>query len=58
MNQFIYDMINMTEGQKLIKYWWILAIVFAIGILGVLIQSKLDRDIMKISKRMSRGDKK
>ena len=23
MEQFIYDMIHMTEGEKLIEYWWL-----------------------------------
>ena len=23
MNKFIYDMIHMTEGEKLIHYWWL-----------------------------------
>ncbi|MGB4387495.1 MAG: hypothetical protein WBI88_12160 [Caldicoprobacterales bacterium] len=33
MKQFIHDMINLTEGQKLVKYWWlwlsIVILVFA-----------------------------
>jgi hypothetical protein len=29
VNQFIQDMIHLTEGEKLIKYWWLwLLIVF------------------------------
>ncbi len=23
MSQFIQDMIHLTEGEKLIKYWWL-----------------------------------
>ena len=23
MSKFIYDMIHMTEGEKLIHYWWL-----------------------------------
>lgn len=28
MNQFLQDMIHLTEGEKFIKYWWLwLAII-------------------------------
>lgn len=32
MNQFIYDMIHMTEGEKFIKYWWLWLIIVIIVI--------------------------
>lgn len=28
MKQFIYDMIHMTEGEKLINYWWLWLLTF------------------------------
>lgn len=30
MSQFIHDMIHMTEGEKLVHYWWIGPLVFVI----------------------------
>lgn len=31
MKEFIYDMIHMTEGEKLINYWWLwLILLFAV----------------------------
>ena len=32
MKQFFYDMIHMTEGEKLISYWWLWAILFILGV--------------------------
>lgn len=34
MNKFINDMIHMTEGEKLINYWWLwlLLIMVAFGV--------------------------
>lgn len=40
MKQFINDMINLTEGQKLIKYWWLWAGAIII-ILSIRIYSKV-----------------
>lgn len=38
MRNFIHDMIHMTEGQKLVNYWWLwLSILFGI-IIFVLIK--------------------
>lgn len=55
MRKFIYDMINMTEGQKLIKYWWIwLIIMVAISAVHLV----LDMRISKASKKIFRGDEK
>lgn len=28
MKQFIQDMIHMTEGEKLIHYWWLWLLIF------------------------------
>jgi len=55
MRKFIYDMINMTEGQKFIKYWWIwvIAIVVITGIHLV-----LDFQINKTLEKLFRSDKK
>jgi len=35
LKQFVYDMIHMTEGEKLIYYWplWLIVIVVCFGIL-------------------------
>lgn len=27
LKQFLYDMINLTEGQKFVKYWWLWLVV-------------------------------
>lgn len=40
MKQFINDMINLTEGQKLIKYWWLWAGAIII-VLSIRIYSKV-----------------
>ena len=31
MKQLIYDMIHLTEGEKLIKYWWLWLIVLVVA---------------------------
>jgi hypothetical protein len=31
MKQFFYDMIHMTEGEKLIEYWWLWLILFILA---------------------------
>lgn len=42
MNQFIHDMIHMTEGEKLINYWWLWLLMF-IGVIVVgIIKRKLE----------------
>ena len=42
VNQFIYDMIHMTEGEKLINYWWLWLLMF-IGVIVVgIIKRKLE----------------
>lgn len=41
MKQFLHDMIHMTEGEKLINYWWLW---LGIGILCAIV-------IYKSSKR-------
>lgn len=33
MNQFIQDMIHMTEGEKFIKYWWLWLSIFLIMVI-------------------------
>jgi Mg2+ and Co2+ transporter CorA len=30
MRKFIHDMIHMTEGEKLIHYWWLWALIILI----------------------------
>lgn len=40
MKQLIYDMIHMTEGEKLINYWWLWLIILVIVALSALILSK------------------
>ena len=55
MNQFIYDMIHMTEGEKLINYWWLWLLMFIGVIVLRIIKRKLDRDIFRILKEIDRG---
>ena len=33
MSKFIYDMIYMTEGEKLIHYWWLWLGIIIFGII-------------------------
>lgn len=40
MKQFIYDMIHMTEGEKLINYWWLWLIILALTVLIILLSDK------------------
>jgi len=42
MGSFIHDMIHMTEGEKIIHYWWLwlILVVFAFSILRVLDKRK------------------
>lgn len=35
MKQFLHDMIHMTEGEKLIHYWWLWLAIVLIGIVMV-----------------------
>jgi hypothetical protein len=35
MKQFIHDMIHMTEGEKLVHYWWLWLLIL-IGVYGYL----------------------
>lgn len=41
MQQFIYDMIHMTEGEKLIAYWplWLVLAILAV-IASIVLQRK------------------
>jgi hypothetical protein len=32
MKQFIYDMIHMTEGERLINYWWLWLTITVVGV--------------------------
>jgi hypothetical protein len=36
IKQFVNDMIHMTEGEKLIKYWWLWLIASAVFIIVTL----------------------
>lgn len=40
MKQFIDDMINMTEGQKLITYWWLWVILVVLYVFVLLLTYK------------------
>jgi sensor histidine kinase regulating citrate/malate metabolism len=40
MHQFIQDMIHLTEGEKLIKYWWLWVLVIIIGFIVCYFVSK------------------
>lgn len=40
MKRFVYDMIHMTEGEKLINYWWLWLIILVIAVLLRLISNK------------------
>lgn len=55
MNQFISDMIHLTSGEKLIKYWWlwliILVIVFPLVILHENRKEKKLFDFLKGGKK-------
>lgn len=54
MKKFIYDMINLTEGQKFIKYWWLwLALLVVIGGIHLI----LNTQIRKLYKEIRRGEK-
>lgn len=37
IEQFIHDMIHMTEGEKLINYWWLWVTVLGVGGLTIFI---------------------
>lgn len=42
MNQFFYDMIHMTEGEKLINYWWLwVIIVICFAFISLMIDGRL-----------------
>jgi hypothetical protein len=30
MRQFLYDMVHMTEGEKLVHYWWLWLIIIVV----------------------------
>ena len=57
MKDFIYNMIHMTQGEKLINYWWLWLILLAIAIVIGAIQRKLDTDIIKALKEIDGGNK-
>jgi hypothetical protein len=40
MKQFIYDMIHMTEGEKLINYWWLWLLIIMIGTICVYFEER------------------
>lgn len=41
MKQFIDDMIHMTEGERLINYWYVwLGLIIVIGIVVLLLNKK------------------
>ena len=33
MEQFVYDMIHTTEGEKLINYWWLWLIIIILAVM-------------------------
>lgn len=37
IKQFIHDMIHMTEGEKLINYWWLWITALVVGGLTIFI---------------------
>jgi hypothetical protein len=37
MNQFINDMVHLTEGEKLVKYWWLWLAIYIIAIIYCII---------------------
>jgi hypothetical protein len=43
MNQFIHDMIHMTEGEKLINYWWLYLIMICVVMLGSWIWGRMNK---------------
>jgi len=57
MKEFIYNMIHMTQGEKLINYWWLWLILFIVVIAMGTIQRKLDADIIKLLKEIDGGNK-
>ena len=50
MNDFISDMIHMTEGEKFIKYWWLWLIILIISIAIAILINK-DKDKNKKAKK-------
>ena len=65
MNQFIYDMIHMTEGEKLINYWWLWLTFFVLYwggciIYGIFSKPKprcTQKEYEEFAKRVFGGDK-
>jgi hypothetical protein len=41
IKQFIYDQIHMTDGEKLIKYWWLYLLLFGLTWMIALIYSAM-----------------
>lgn len=40
MRQFFQDMIHMTEGEKLVSYWWLWLIIAAVAGMFLLINER------------------
>ncbi|SQC55373.1 Uncharacterised protein [Listeria newyorkensis] len=39
MNQFLHDMVHMTEGEKLIHYWWLWLVIGCLCAVVIYIRS-------------------
>jgi hypothetical protein len=40
IKQFIYDMIHMTEGERLINYWWLWLSMIAAIVIYLLVSKR------------------
>jgi hypothetical protein len=43
LKQFIHDMINLTEGQKLVKYWWLWLSLAILAFAYPFVKSKIEK---------------
>lgn len=43
LKQFIHDMINLTEGQKLVKYWWLWLSIVILTFAYLFIKSRFEK---------------
>ena len=44
LKQFINDMINLTEGQKLVKYWWLWLSIAILAFVYLFIKSQFEKE--------------
>lgn len=40
IKQFVHDMIHMTEGEKLIEYWWLWIMLVLTALIFTLVLSR------------------